>query len=254
MCSSDLSLVGPSMSDPAEYYINNVAKTAKFLDLIRWLPVVPYFVFSSSAAVYGSPDQALITEGAPYSPLSPYGQTKSMIEIMLTDFYRAYGIRSMSLRYFNACGADLDGELGQAPGATHIIARLLESLRDDQDFVLYGDGSHVRDYVHVADLARAHLLAIEALARGDRECAAINLGAGQGRTNQEIIEHVSAKLGAVRVNRSTARPGDPQRLVASNDMARTVLGWQPELSDLDTIVSSAWKWYNNPSQSIDNAV
>jgi UDP-glucose 4-epimerase len=247
------SLVGPSMADPAEYYTNNVAKTAAFLDVARWLEKMPVMVFSSSAAVYGNPDAELIYENQPYAPMSPYGQTKAMIEIMLVDYCRAYGLKSASLRYFNACGADDSGELGQTPGATHIIARLLESVRDNTEFTLYGDGSHIRDYVHVSDLADAHVMAVQYLLSDMKECFALNLGTECGYSNEEIVNAVARLVGPVQIAKANSRPGDPQRLVAGTIQARTTLGWRPSRSDLDTIVNSAWKWYNNPSQSIDNS-
>lgn len=247
------SLVGPSMADPAEYYVNNVAKTAAFLDTVRWLEHMPVVVFSSSAAVYGNPDAKVIYEHTPYSPLSPYGTSKTMIEIMLTDFNRAYGMKSASLRYFNACGADPDSELGQEPGATHIIARLLESVRDSTEFTLYGDGTHVRDYVHVTDLATAHVMAVQYLMSNMQECIALNLGTGTGASNQEIIDLVAQLIGPVQLTKTPARPGDPAQLVAGNLMAKTTLGWSPDHSDLNTIIESAWKWYNNLPHVIDNS-
>lgn len=252
------SLVGPSVSDPGEYYTNNVAKTAAFLDVLRWLEHIPVVVFSSSAAVYGAPDIAIINENQPYDPLSPYGTSKTMIEIMLTDFNRAYGMKSACLRYFNACGADESGELGQEAGATHIIARLLESVRDNKEFTLYGsdystpDGTCIRDYVHVNDLANAHSMCVQYLLSDLSECFALNLGTEHGYSNQEIIDAVSKLIGPVQVAKGARRAGDPARLVASNLLARTTLGWHPEHSDLDNIIMSAWKWYNNPSQSLDN--
>jgi UDP-glucose 4-epimerase len=253
------SLVGPSMADPAEYYANNVAKTAGFLNAIRWLPKMPVLVFSSSAAVYGAPEVELIYENHPYSPMSPYGQSKAMIEIMLTDFNRAYGLKSASLRYFNACGADVDaGELGQEPGATHIIARVLESVRDNKTFMLYGndystpDGTCVRDYVHVDDLANAHSLAVNYLLSDMQECIVLNLGSGAGYSNQEIVDTVSKLIKAPDITAGPRRLGDPDRLVAGTLLAKTTLGWRPKHSDLETIINSAWKWYNNPSNLVDN--
>jgi UDP-glucose-4-epimerase GalE len=246
------SLVGPSMADPAEYYVNNVAKTSAFLDTVRWLEHMPVVVFSSSAAVYGNPDAELIYENTSYNPLSPYGQTKAMIEIMLVDYCRAYGLKSASLRYFNACGADADGELGQAPGATHIIARLLESVRDNKEFTLYGDGTHVRDYVHVTDLANAHVMAVQYLLSDMQECVALNLGSEKGFSNQEIVDAVVRRVGPVQIAKADSRPGDPARLVAGILQAKSTLGWSPDHSDLDTIIDTAWKWYNNPSHAIDN--
>lgn len=246
------SLVGPSMADPAEYYVNNVAKTSAFLDTVRWLKNMPVVVFSSSAAVYGNPETEVIYENTSYNPLSPYGQSKAMIEIMLVDYCRAYGLKSASLRYFNACGADESGELGQAPCATHIIARLLESVRDNTPFTLYGDGSHVRDYVHVTDLATAHVLAVQYLMSDMQECFALNLGTQKGYSNQEIVDAVARLVGPVQITKVDSRPGDPARLVAGKLQAMTTLGWSPDHSDLETIINSAWKWYNNPSHTIDN--
>lgn len=254
------SLVGPSVLDPAEYYVNNVAKTANFLDVIRHMGRPPVFVFSSSAAVYGNPDVDIIRENTPWQPLSPYGQSKAMIEIMVADISRAYHINCMNLRYFNACGADVEaGELGQAPGATHIIARLLESVRDNREFSLFGsnyptdDGTCIRDYVHVDDLARAHCLAIQYLLSDVGASCSINLGSGRGYSNREVISAVRDFIGPVRVVEREARPGDPARLVASNDLAKTYLGWTPEY-DLETIIKSAWKWYNNQPKLIDTTV
>ncbi len=253
------SLVGPSMTDPGEYYTNNVAKTAAFLNTLRYLQHMPVVVFSSSAAVYGAPDVDLIYENHAYNPLSPYGQSKAMIEIMLVDFYKAYGLKSACLRYFNACGADESGELGQAPGATHIVARLLESVRDNSEFTLYGqdyntpDGTCIRDYVHVTDLAQAHSLAVQYLMSDMQDCIALNLGTGQGFSNQEIINAVNEHVGPVNAVLGNRRPGDPDRLVAGNVLAKTTLGWSPEHSSLPNIVSTAWKWYNNPSNLVDNS-
>lgn len=252
------SLVGPSMADPAEYYTNNVAKTASFLDILRRLPIKPSVVFSSSAAVYGSPDVDVINEEEPFNPMSPYGQSKAMIEIMLSDYHRAYGLPSISLRYFNACGADADGELGQEPGATHIIARLLESVRDSKEFTLYGtdydtpDGTCIRDYVHVEDLAEAHMSAIQYL-DSFPGAYTLNLGSNTGFSNQEVIEAVNNTVGKVTVINGERRAGDPNKLIAGNFLAGVVIDWHPERSDLETIIKSAWKWYNNPSQSIDNS-
>jgi UDP-glucose-4-epimerase GalE len=252
------SLVGPSVSDPGEYYTNNVAKTAALLNAIRFLEHMPVVVFSSSAAVYGAPEKDLIHENDPYSPLSPYGQSKAMIEIMLTDFFKAYGMCSASLRYFNACGADESGTLGQAPGATHIVARLLESARDKTKFTLYGndyntaDGTCVRDYVHVSDLASAHSLAVSYLMSDMDPCFALNLGTGQGYSNQEVIDTVIQTVGSVDISVGPRRAGDPDQLVAGNVLAKAKLGWHPENSNLSNIVTSAWKWYNNPSNQVDN--
>jgi UDP-glucose-4-epimerase GalE len=246
------SLVGPSLADPGEYYTNNVAKTAYFLNYLARHPQAPVLVFSSSASVYGAPETEIITEDTPWNPMSPYGQSKAMIEIMIADASRAYGMRSASLRYFNACGADvLDGKLGQAPGATHIIARLLESIQDRTQFTLYGtdydtaDGTCVRDYVHVDDLAVAHLQAVDYLLAGGTSLA-VNLGNGLGYSNLEIIQAVERFLGyKIDYETGPRRMGDPDRLVASNALARKTLQWNPTYSNLETIIRSAWKWYNS---------
>ena len=250
------SLVGPSIADPSEYYINNVGKTIMFLDVLRTLPNRPSLVFSSSAAVYGAPNVDLIYENQPVAPISPYGQSKAMIEQVLTDYCRAYNMTAVSLRYFNACGADTQGaELGQEAQATHIIARLLESVQQDWKFTLNGtdyntpDGTCVRDYVHVDDLARAHMMAIQyCMSFGDAHDGThytVNLGSGQGYSNQEIITAVQEFVGPVEVVAGPRRSGDPDRLVAGTVRARTMLGWSPEHSDLKTIVKSAWAWYND---------
>lgn len=253
------SLVGPSIADPAEYYVNNVGKTAMFLSVLKSLPSPPVVIFSSSAAVYGAPEVELIHEEQSWNPISPYGQSKAMIEIMLADYAKAYGLTAMSLRYFNACGADLDSELGQAPDATHIIARLLESVRDDKEFTLYGadyptpDGTCIRDYTHVEDLAEAHMLAIQYCDSFPGQHYMLNLGTGKGHSNQEVIDAVSSTLGLpVKINHADRRAGDPAQLVAGSFLAIATLGWSPKHSDLETIINSAWKWYNNPSNLVDN--
>jgi UDP-glucose 4-epimerase len=252
------SLVGPSMIDPAEYYTNNVAKTAVFLNALRLLDHQPVLVFSGSASVYGNTMHDIITEDAPWAPESPYAQSKAMCEIMITDYCRSYGLRAVIHRYFNACGADvLGGRLGQESNGTHIIARLLESIRDKTEFTLYGtdyptpDGTCIRDYVHVDDLASAHVKSIEYLLAGG-DSRVINLGTGKGFSNREILYAVEKYVGKVNVVYGERRPGDVIKHVASNDLAQLVLGWRPNFSDLETIVTSAWKWYNNPPESIDN--
>lgn len=253
------SLVGPSMVDPAEYYINNVSKTAHFLDVCRRLANPPVVVFSGSASVYGDTDHDILSEDASWAPASPYAQSKAICEIMLSDFCQAYQLPVVIHRYFNACGADVHGaRLGQEPNATHIIARLLESIRDKTQFNLYGndyatpDGTCIRDYVHVDDLARAHVLSIDYLLRGG-DSRVINLGSGKGYSNAEIIAAVDRLVGKPNVVTMERRPGDVTKHVASNELAKEVLGWQPEHSDLDTIIRTAWKWYNNQPKSLDKS-
>lgn len=239
------SLVGPSVSKPCEYYENNFVKTKRLCDFILSRKPDVRLIFSSSAAVYGEPVFTPCHEEDPIMPISPYGESKAMIEWMLNSYNHAYGLNYVAFRYFNACGADQQGRHGQAPGATHIIARVLESIRDNVEFQLYGtdydtvDGTCVRDYVHVEDIVRAHLQAL------DENCpvGSYNLGTGEGASNREIIEvaqHVTGR--DLWVNEIARRAGDPGVLTAQAERWHHVSGWQPE-HDLTTIISSAWRWY-----------
>lgn len=242
-------IVGESVQDPGSYYVNNVAKTANFLNKLRFSNQLPVVVFSSSAAVYGNPNKLPITEDSPIQPMSPYGHSKAMTEQMLTDLDRAYGLKSACLRYFNACGADpYAAELGQEPGATHIIARLLEARLKQATFTLNGtdfntaDGTCVRDYVHVWDLATAHIKAIEYLLEHQTSIK-LNLGTNLGVSNREVIRHVNAIAGKVDIAEAGRRAGDPDILVADATLARKLLNWQPQYSTLPVIVDTAWEWY-----------
>jgi UDP-glucose 4-epimerase len=242
-------VVSESVHVPGDYYINNVAKTANFLSKLTVLPKIPVVVFSSSAAVYGNPSQLPITETSPIQPMSPYGHSKAMTEQMLSDFDRAYGLKSACLRYFNACGADpYDAELGQEPGATHIIARLLDAQLTQQQFTIFGtdfntpDGTCVRDYVHVWDLATAHILAIEYLLE-HKTSVKLNLGTNLGVSNREVVGHVNAIAGTVNFDLAGRRSGDPDKLVADATLAGNLLNWQPQYSTLPMIVDTAWRWY-----------
>lgn len=239
------SLVGPSVADPSKYYNNNVVKTLKSLDIVRRSLPRTRFIFSSSAAAYGNPVMLPISEVDPCEPVSPYGQSKLMIDQILESYHRAYNLDYVSFRYFNACGADPQGRHGQEPGASHIIARVLESMRDKKDFVLYGnnfptvDGTCVRDYVHVADIANAHLLALDTKI----PAGIYNLGSGMGTTNQQIIEaaedEIEQKLNVVI---GSPRAGDPPMLSASADKFDQVAsGWRQY--DLDDMIGHAWSWY-----------
>ena len=239
------SLVGPSMTDPAEYYENNVLKTFELLTLIRKALPRTKFVFSSSAAAYGEPVMLPIHEVDPAEPVSPYGQSKLMIDMMLESYHRAYGLNYVSFRYFNACGADPKGRHGQEPGATHIIARVLEATRDDAEFTLNGvdfptpDGTCIRDYVHVDDIARAHSLAIY----HDVPSGVYNLGSNNGTSNREIIaasERITGKK--LKVVLGEARLGDPPQLTASAAKFGMVAGaWLHHT--LDDMIKHAWNWY-----------
>jgi len=245
------SLVGPSMIDPSEYYSNNVIKTIRMLDVIKHMPKKPVIIFSSSASVYGEPDTCPIVEDSAISPISPYGSTKAMIERILSDYAFPYSIPSISLRYFNAAGAEPNNfDLGQEPGATHIIARALEASITGQEFVINGydyeteDGTCVRDYVHVWDLAHAHVMAIDYAKnlKMDHWSESFNLGTNNGISNKKIAEYVGNKYG-LNIKYSERRAGDPDALVADARKANNMLLWYPKWSSMETIIDSAYKWY-----------
>ena len=239
------SLVGPSVKNPSEYYNNNVAKTLKLLDIVKNSMPRCKFVFSSSAATYGEPIMNPIHEVDPKEPVSPYGESKLMIDMMLESYHRAYGLDYVSFRYFNACGADPEGRHGQEPGATHLIARFLEAARDNEQFRIYGDdyptvdGTCVRDYVHVADIARAHALALY----HKIPAGVYNLGSNQGFSVKQVIEQAKTITGKMPfVSTEARRAGDPPELVASPDKFNLVAGaWRHH--HLDAIIQHAWNWY-----------
>ena len=239
------SLVGPSLARPADYLNNNFVKTKILLDRIRDRRLNTRVIFSSSAACYGEPVITPCQEEDPCDPISPYGQSKLMTEWLLRSYHKAYGLDFIAFRYFNACGADSQARHGQASGATHIVARVLESLRDDREFTLNGtdyattDGTCVRDYVHVEDIADAHVQAV------DRAIAAdvYNLGTKTGASNREIIitaERITGRT--LRVIEGDRREGDPAQLTASADRWHRVSGWSPRFS-LEQTVQHAWNWY-----------
>jgi UDP-glucose 4-epimerase len=239
------SLVGPSVNHPGEYYTNNVAKTLHLLDFICNAMPKTRFIFSSSAAVYGEPIMNPCHEVDPCEPISPYGESKHMVEQILESYHRAYGLDYVAFRYFNACGADSQGRHGQAPGATHIIARVLESIRDQKDFVLNGndfptvDGTCVRDYVHVADIAGAHILALDQKI----ESGIYNLGSNMGTSNHGIIEAALDETQLpLNVITGARRAGDPAVLTASDEKFTAVAGrWRNYI--LDDIIRHSWAWY-----------
>jgi UDP-glucose 4-epimerase len=241
------SLVGPSVADPAEYYNNNFVKTKTLLD---YLLANHYknvrIIFSSSAATYGNPIMTPIQEIDPTEPISPYGESKLMVDWMLKSYCQAYGLDYVSFRYFNACGADSLARHGQAPGATHIIARILESVKNGTNFTLYGtdyptnDGTCVRDYIHVEDLAEAHILATDRTIPSD----VYNLGTNIGYSNRDIIL-TAATVTKIPVTHKSGpkRDGDPAVLVADAGKFMKASGWQPRFN-LEDIVTHAWSWYN----------
>lgn len=239
------SLVGPSMTDPSEYYNNNVAKTLKLLDIVRKSLPRCRFVFSSSAATYGEPFEGACRETDPCLPLSPYGQSKLMIDMMLESYHRAYGLDYVSFRYFNACGADPQGRHGQEPGATHLIAQFLEATRDGRDFSIYGmdyptaDATCIRDYVHVDDIARSHALALyHKIPSG-----VYNLGSNQGTSVMEVVSRATEITGKKPdIHITAARPGDPATLTADPTKFNLVAGaWRHY--ELDDMIQHAWAWY-----------
>lgn len=239
------SLVSPSVTNPELYYRNNFNKTKILLDYVVKIVPKTRIVFSSSAAVYGDPVITPCQESDPPLPVSPYGESKLMVEMMLASYQRAYGLDYVAFRYFNACGADSAGRHGQAPGATHIIARVLESLRDDQEFTLYGtdyataDGTCVRDYVHVEDIALAHLMAVFDVV----PAGIYNLGTAVGASNREIMAAAETVTGKkIQTVVSTKRAGDPAVLTASSNRFNLVAGWVPRCN-IHEIIQHAWAWY-----------
>lgn len=240
------SLVGPSIANPNDYYENNFVRTKRLLDLVVNALPKTRVIFSSSAAVYGTPvSQLQCQENDACKPISPYGESKRMVEQMLASYRNAYGLDYVAFRYFNACGADPQGRHGQAPGATHIIARVLESIRDGQEFTLNGtnydtvDGTCIRDYVHVDDIARAHVIALsQSIPAG-----VYNLGSNQGTSNQQIIDSAESITGEkLQVILGAVRPGDPGVLVADATKFNTVANnWKRY--KLNDMIQHAWAWY-----------
>jgi UDP-glucose 4-epimerase len=242
-------LVGESVQNPLKYFNNNVKNGIKLLEIIEQFNVRK-FVFSSSAAVYGEPKEVPISEEHPCAPTNPYGETKWIFERILQTFHDAGKLDFVSLRYFNAAGADPEGELGEDHSPeTHLIPLVIKSALDGSSVPVYGtdyetpDGTCIRDYIHVTDLARAHILALQKLEREEKS-AIYNLGNGNGYSVREVIKTVKKVTGRhVASVDSPRRPGDPARLVASSEKIRKQLGWNPEYPDLETIVQTAWEWH-----------
>ena len=240
------SLVGPSMTDPEEYYHNNIVKTLSLLDTIVKHTPSTRLMFSSSAAVYGVPIMSPCSEVDPCEPINPYGESKLAIEWFLRSYNRAYNLDYVAFRYFNAAGADSQGRHGQEPGDTHIIARVLESIKNKTEFTLYGnnyetpDGTCIRDYVHVEDVALAHIAAF------DKKVPAgvYNIGTNRGVSNLEICNEAETITGVkIPIAFKDKRPGDPAMLVGETDKFQKAAGWQSKYTLAD-IVSHAWAWYN----------
>jgi UDP-glucose 4-epimerase len=239
------SLVGPSVKHPGRYFENNVVNTLTLLDQVRRSMPKTRVIFSSSAAVYGEPVMTPCHEVDPCEPISPYGDSKLMVEKIMAAYHAAYKLDYVAFRYFNACGADSQGRHGQTEDATHIFARVLAAIRNDSEFVLNGvdfatpDGTCVRDYVHVEDIARAHVMALDA----EIPSGVYNLGSNNGTSNREIIaaaERITGKK--LKVVMGEARPGDPAVLTASAAKFGMVgAGWQQ--FELDHMMQHAWNWY-----------
>jgi UDP-glucose-4-epimerase GalE len=241
--------VGESVRDPRKYFRSNLVCTLNLLDAMV-ANGVKDVVFSSTAAVYGKPVHVPIAEDHPLQPINPYGDTKFFVERVLKSYGDAYGLRWAALRYFNAAGADPDGELGEdhAP-ESHLIPLAIAAAAGGKPLSLFGtdyptpDGTAVRDYVHVADLASAHLLALRHLAAGNESFAA-NVGTGRGHSVREVIEAVQRASGQrVPYNEAPRRAGDPPELVADSRKLQTLLGWKPRYPELTTMVEHAWRWH-----------
>lgn len=242
--------VGESVSDPAKYYRNNVVGTLSLLDTMR-AHNVDQFVFSSSCATYGIPDTVPISEDAPRRPISPYGASKLMVEQILSDYGAAYGLKSVALRYFNAAGADPDGETGEDHDPeTHLIPLVLDAAAGARDSItILGDdyatpdGTCIRDYIHVTDIAEAHVLALKGLA-GGKLGKAYNLGTGVGISVSEVIEAACRITQRnIQVMRGPRRSGDPAALWADASRIRTEMGWAPRHSTIDELIMTAWSWH-----------
>lgn len=249
--------VGESVTDPGKYYRNNVAGSLTLLEAMRDRQI-SQLVFSSTCATYGVPRVTPITEDHPQQPVNPYGASKQMIEQILRDFDIAHGIRSIALRYFNAAGADPTGAIGEDhTPETHLIPLILDAAAGVRpDITIFGDqypthdGTCVRDYIHVSDLAQAHLLALRALESGHPSCA-YNLGNGRGFSVKQVIDvaqAITARPIPVRIG--AARSGDPPHLVGDATRIRNELGWVPEYPDLPSIIESAWRWHQRAESPV----
>ncbi|MBT8128940.1 MAG: UDP-glucose 4-epimerase GalE [Gammaproteobacteria bacterium] len=241
--------VGESVSDPAKYYRNNVLNTMALLDAMIQHGI-QHFIFSSTAAIFGEPEYTPIDEKHAKQPINPYGRSKLMVEQILQDYDSAYELKSTCLRYFNAAGADPDGELGERHDPeSHLIPLILQAASGRrEDIKVFGtdypteDGTCVRDYIHINDLCKAHSLALKHMQQTGRS-ARYNLGNGRGFSVQQVIDTTREVTGRdFKVTRTERRPGDPAVLVADSERARRELGWQPDHNDLESIITTAWSW------------
>ena len=247
---SAFAYVGESVEEPAKYYNNNVVNTLNLLEIMR-KHNVKHFIFSSSAATYGEPVKIPITEKHSQNPINPYGRTKKIIEDILNDYSNAYGLKYIALRFFNAAGADFDAEIGELHSPeTHLIPCILDAaIGKRKNIKVFGtdyktsDGSSVRDYIHVSDLADAHIRALEYLFKGGKsDC--FNLGNDKGFSVKEVIETARKITGKkIRIIETERRAGDPAVLIASSAKAKKVLGWKPEFNKMEAIIETAWNWH-----------
>lgn len=244
--------VGESVTNPSKYYESNVVGTLRLLDAMVEAGV-KNFVFSSTCATYGMPQFLPITETHPQNPINPYGMTKLMVEQILTDYDKAYDLHSVRFRYFNAAGAHPDGLLGEDHNPeSHLIPLVLQTALGLRPSIsIYGtdyptpDGTCIRDYIHVCDLADAHILGLEYLLNGG-ESAVFNLGNGNGFSVREVIDAAIRVTGrTIPVVETERRPGDSSELVGSSQRAREILGWNPKYNDIDTILAHAWQWHQH---------
>ena len=244
--------VGESVTDPAKYYRNNVLGTLTLLEAML-AASVKTFVFSSTCATYGVPEVVPIPEDHPQNPINPYGATKLMVERILSDFDVAYGFKSVRFRYFNAAGADPNGRLGEDHNPeTHLIPLVLQTALGKRESIsVFGtdyptaDGTCIRDYIHVSDLADAHVLGLEYLLKGG-DSEVFNLGNGNGFSVKEVIETAKQVTGKdIKVVECDRRPGDPPALIGSGDKAKKILGWHPQYSSLKEIITHAWQWHQS---------
>ena len=248
--------VGESYSQPKKYYKNNVTNTLNLLDCMIDLKILN-FIFSSTAAVYGEPQNIPITEAQKISPVNPYGNTKAIVEKILKDYDEAYGLKYISLRYFNACGAHIDGTIGERHNPeTHLIPLVLQAASGrKKNFTIHGDdydtkdGTCIRDYIHVMDLAEAHLLSLEDLIK-TQNSEIYNIGNNQGFSVKEIIK-IAETVTNTKIPYEIAgrRKGDPAQLIADNKIIMEKLNWSANYSDLNTIIKTAWEWEKRLSKS-----
>lgn len=253
------SIVPESMSKPLKYFDNNTGGMITLLEAMRDHNI-KYIVFSSTAATYGIPEHMPIKETDPQNPINPYGLSKLMMEKMMHWADKAYGIKFVALRYFNVAGAAPDGTIGEDHGPeTHLVPIILQVAQGKRDELsIFGDdyntpdGTNVRDYVHVMDLADAHILAIKYLEAGN-ESNAFNLGSSTGFSNKQMLEAAREVTGEpIPAKIAPRRPGDPDSLVAASDKARNVLGWDPKYDDVHDIIATAWKWHSTHPKGYDD--